>query len=77
MSGPPARSVVTGAGAVVVHAALVRHTARPARNFGPLSAVVFLLMLVPVFTVAPERGVVEGAGQAPLVVAFVGGAVEI
>jgi len=80
-------AVVAGVGAAVAYAALVRYTDRPARNFGVLSAIVFLLMLVPVFAFAPEQGVAEGAGQAMLValhaavavpiVAFVGGALEV
>jgi peptidoglycan/LPS O-acetylase OafA/YrhL len=78
-------AVVAGTGAAVAYAALVRYTGRPARNFGILSAVMFALMLVPVFTFAPEQGVAEGAGQALLValhaavavplVAFISGAV--
>jgi peptidoglycan/LPS O-acetylase OafA/YrhL len=80
-------AIVAGAGAAVAYAGLVRYTGRPARNFGILSAVVFVLMLVPVFTFAPEQGVREGTGQAVLVVlhaavavpvvAFVAGAVEV
>jgi hypothetical protein len=80
-------AVVSGTGAAVVYAALVRLTDCPARNFGILSAVVFALMLVPVFAFAPEQGVAEGTGQALLVVlhaavavpmvAFVAGAVEV
>jgi peptidoglycan/LPS O-acetylase OafA/YrhL len=80
-------AVVAGTGAAVTYAALVRYTDRPARNFGILSAAVFLLMLVPVFASAPGQGVSEGTGQALLVVlhaavavpivAFVSGAVEM
>jgi hypothetical protein len=80
-------AVVAGTGAAVTDAALIRYTSRPARNFGILSATVFLLMLVPVFASAPEQGVSEGTGQALLVVlhaavavpivAFVGGAIDI
>jgi len=80
-------AILAGAGAAVAYAALVRYTDRPARNFGILSAAVFLLMLVPVFTFAPSQGVAEGTGQGLLVVlhaavavplvAFISGAVEI
>jgi len=80
-------AIVAGAGAAVAYTALVRYTDRPARNFGILSALVFLGMLVPPFAFAPEQGVAEGTGQALLVVlhaavavplvAFVPGAVKV
>ena len=80
-------AVVAGVGAAVAYAALVRYTDRPTRNFGILSALVFLLMLVPAFTFATEQGVAGGVGQGLLValhaavavplVAFIVGAVEV
>jgi drug/metabolite transporter (DMT)-like permease len=80
-------AIVAGASAAVAYAVLVRYTDRPARNFGILSAVVFLGMLVPVFAFATEQGAAEGTGQALLavlhvavavpIVAFISGAVEV
>lgn len=60
-----ASSVVAGAGAALVYAALVRLTARPVRNFLVASGVVFALMLVPVVAFAPSLGVTP-VGQAVL-----------
>lgn len=48
-------SVVAGAGAATVYAAVVGFTSRPVRNFVALSTGVFAVMLVPVF-VAPLGG---------------------
>lgn len=42
-------TVVAGAGAAVVYAALVRLTARPTRNFLIVAGAVFVLSLLPVF----------------------------
>ena len=70
-------AVVAGTGGAVTYAALVRYTDRPARNFGVLSATVFLLMLVPVFASAPRQGVSEGTGQALLVVLHAAVAVPV
>ena len=79
-------TVVAGAGAAVAYAALARLTDRPVRNFVALSAAVFVLMLVPVFAVAPSLGLTaigQGAlvllhlGVAVPLVAFVVGAVEL
>ncbi|MUV58913.1 DUF6069 family protein [Halogeometricum sp. CBA1124] len=79
-------TVVAGIGAAVVYAALARFTARPTRNFVAAAAVVFAVMLVPVFAFTPSLGV-TAAGQAVLVVlhaviaaplvAFVVGAVRV
>lgn len=79
-------TVVSGVGAAVVYAALARLTGRPVRNFTALSAAVFVVMLVPVFAVAPSLGL-TAVGQGALVVlhvavavplvAFVVGAVEL
>lgn len=80
-----ASSVVSGTGAAVAYAALVRFTERPVRNFVGLAAVVFAVMLVPVIAFAPAMGV-TAVGQAVLfvlhavvavpLVAFVIGAVR-
>jgi len=79
-------TVVSGAGAAVAYAALVRFTARPVRNFTALSAAVFVVMLLPVVAVAPSLGL-TAVGQGALValhvavavplVAFVAGAVRL
>jgi len=79
-------TVVSGVGAAVAYAALVRFTDRPVRNFGALSAAVFVAMLVPVVAIAPSLGL-TAVGQAALVVihvvvaaplvAFVAGAVSL
>jgi hypothetical protein len=81
-----ASAVVAGAGAAVVYAVLVRRTARPARTFVAVSALVFLGMMVPVVAVAPSMDV-TGTGQAVLtamhlavaapLVAFVVGAIRL
>ncbi|MDS0284190.1 DUF6069 family protein [Haloarcula onubensis] len=79
-------TVVAGVGAAVAYAAIVRFTDRPVRNFSALSAAVFVVMLVPVFVIAPSLGlttvgqgalvVMHVAVAAPLV-AFVSGAVRL
>jgi hypothetical protein len=79
-------TVVSGTGAALAYAALVRLTERPVRNFTVLAAVVFAGMLVPVIFVAPAMGLTL-FGQATLVVlhavvavplvAFVIGAVRL
>jgi len=79
-------TVVAGVGAAVAYAAMVRFTDRPVRNFSILSAAVFVVMLVPVFAVAPALGL-TAVGQGALVlihvavavplVAFVAGAVRL
>jgi hypothetical protein len=81
-----ASGVVSGVGAAVAYAALVRFTERPVRNFVGLAAVVFAVMLVPVLVFAPTMGV-TAVGQAVLfvfhvvvavpLVAFVVGAIEL
>jgi len=60
-------TVVSGVGAAVAYAVLVRLTGRPVRNFVTLAAVVFLGMLGPVFVVTPSLGVTP-VGQLVLVV---------
>jgi len=79
-------TVVSGVGAAVAYAALVRVTDRPVRNFSVLSAAVFVVMLVPVLAIAPSLGLTV-VGQGALVlshvavavplVAFVAGAVRL
>lgn len=79
-------TVVAGVGAAVAYAALARLTDRPVRNFTALSAVVFAVMLVPIFAAAPSLGL-TAVGQGTLVllhvavavplVAFVAGAVQL
>ncbi|WP_262177882.1 DUF6069 family protein [Haloarcula laminariae] len=79
-------TVVSGVGAAVAYAAIVRFTDRPVRNFTALSAAVFVVMLVPVFAFAPSLGL-TAVGQAALVaihaavavplVAFIIGAVQL
>lgn len=59
-------TIVSGAGATVVYAGLVRYTGRPVRNFVALSVVVFALLLLPAVLVAPSLGI-SPAGQAVLV----------
>lgn len=79
-------TVVAGVGAAVAYAAMVRLTDRPIRNFTVLSAAVFVVMLVPVFAIAPSLGLtVVGQGALVLIhvavavplVAFVAGAVRL
>ena len=79
-------TVVSGVGAAVAYAALVRVTDRPVRNFSVLSAAVFVVILVPVLAIAPSLGLTV-VGQGALVlshvavavplVAFVAGAVRL
>jgi hypothetical protein len=81
-----ASSVVSGTGAAVAYAAVVRFTGRPVRNFVGLATVVFAVMLVPVVVFAPAMGV-TAVGQVVLsvlhivvavpLVAFVIGAVRL
>jgi len=60
-------TIAAGAGAALTYAAVDRVTARPVRNFVAIAAAVFLVMLVPVFAVAPAMGVTP-IGQGLLVV---------
>jgi len=60
-------AVAAGVGAAVVYALLDRLTATPNRNFVVTSAVVFVLLLVPVVTLAPAMGVTP-LGQVVLAV---------
>ncbi|MBX0303284.1 DUF6069 family protein [Haloarcula salinisoli] len=79
-------TVVSGAGAAVAYAVLVRVTDRPVRKFTVLSAGVFVVMLIPVVAIAPSLGL-TAVGQGVLVllhvavavplVAFVAGAVRL
>jgi len=59
-------TVVSGVGAAVAYAVVVRFTDRPVRNFSVISAAVFVVMLVPVFAVAPALGL-TAVGQGALV----------
>ena len=69
-------TVVAGAVAAVVYAALVRFTDRPIRNFFIVAGAAFTLQLVPVFVLAPSLGVTT-VGQAVLVLYHVLVAVPI
>lgn len=75
--GPTVASTVfAGTGAAVAYAVLARVTARPTRNFVALAAVVFVVMLAPVLTIAPSMGV-SAAGQAVLVLVHAAVAVPL
>ena len=60
-------TIVSGVGAAVVYAVLVKLTDRSARNFLAVAVGVFVLMLIPVAVVSPSMGITT-AGQAILVV---------
>lgn len=59
-------TIAAGAGAALAYAVVNRFTARPVRNFVAIAAAVFLVMLVPVFAVAPAMGITP-TGQGLLV----------
>lgn len=69
-------TIFSGLGAGVLYAVLVRQTERPVRNFVVAAAAVFVVMMVPLLTVAPAQGVTT-VGLAVLFVLHVAVAVPL